>query len=326
MKHNIEELITYINSEISNIEYPQQAKTLFDPIKYILSLGGKRMRPLLSLLAVEMFGGKNEDVIYPALGLEIFHNFTLLHDDLMDKAVKRRGNDTVHIKWDDNTAILSGDAMQIIAYQFVAKADKKILPEILNVFSNTALEICEGQQYDMEFEKRSDVTEEEYLEMIRLKTAVLLGCALKFGAIAAGASPEDADHIYTFGENIGMGFQLKDDLLDVYADTAVFGKNIGGDILNDKKTFLLISALNLATKEDKEKMNKIFTGDIALTAESKINLFTRIYNESGAKDLCEEKIGFYYDKAFAALDEISIDTSSKTLLKEYVLDLMGREK
>ena len=179
MNNKIKDMISYINNEIENITYPEQAKSLFEPIEYILSLGGKRIRPLLSLLSVEMFGGKSEDVILPAIGLEIFHNFTLLHDDLMDKAVKRRGNDTVHIKWDDNTAILSGDAMQIIAYQFIAKTNKEHLADTLNVFSKTALEICEGQQYDMEFENRDDVNENEYLEMIRLKTAVLVGCALK---------------------------------------------------------------------------------------------------------------------------------------------------
>ncbi len=326
MKHNATDLISFINKEIDVIEYPNQAVTLFEPIKYILSLGGKRMRPLLSLLSVEMFGGKKEDVIYPALGLEIFHNFTLLHDDLMDNSMMRRGNPTVHIKWDDNTAILSGDAMQIIAYQFIARSKNSNLSEILNLFSITALEICEGQQYDMEFEKRNDVSEEEYLEMIRLKTAVLLGCAMKIGAIAAGASNSDADLIYTFGENIGLGFQLKDDLLDVYADSAVFGKNIGGDILNDKKTFLLINALNSAQKEDRELMRKILSSEITIEPKDKIKLFTEIYNKSGAKKSCEKKIEYFYKKAFIALDSISCSEESKSILKNYVLDLIDREK
>ena len=317
---------SYINNEIENITYPEQAKSLFEPIEYILSLGGKRIRPLLSLLSVEMFGGKSEDVILPAIGLEIFHNFTLLHDDLMDKAVKRRGNDTVHIKWDDNTAILSGDAMQIIAYQFIAKTNKEHLADTLNVFSKTALEICEGQQYDMEFENRDDVNENEYLEMIRLKTAVLVGCALKIGAIAADASEKDAELIYKFGEYIGLAFQLKDDLLDVYADTNVFGKNIGGDILNDKKTFLLINALRLADEKEQDYMNKILTKQVILNPEDKIAYFTRIYNESGAKENCEKKIEYYYKLAFDAMDEVSTNENTKLILIDYVKELMGRDR
>ena len=325
MNNKIKDMISYINNEIENITYPEQAKSLFEPIEYILSLGGKRIRPLLSLLSVEMFGGKSEDVILPAIGLEIFHNFTLLHDDLMDKAVKRRGNDTVHIKWDDNTAILSGDAMQIIAYQFIAKTNKEHLADTLNVFSKTALEICEGQQYDMEFENRDDVNENEYLEMIRLKTAVLVGCALKIGAIAADASEKDAELIYKFGEYIGLAFQLKDDLLDVYADTNVFGKNIGGDILNDKKTFLLINALRLANEKEQDYMNKILTKEVILNSEDKIAYFTRIYNESGAKENCEKKIEYYYKLAFDAMDEVSTNENTKLILIDYVKELMGRD-
>ena len=223
MSDKIKDMLSFINKEINDIQYPEQAGTLFEPISYILSLGGKRIRPLLSLLSVEMFGGNIKDVIMPAMGLEIFHNFTLLHDDLMDNADKRRGSDTVHIKWDPNTAILSGDAMQIIAYQYVAKTKSSHLADILNLFSDIALKICQGQQFDMEFETRNDVKEEEYIEMIRLKTAVLVGCALKFGAITADSSKNDADLIYKFGEYIGLAFQLRDDLLDVYGDAAVFG-------------------------------------------------------------------------------------------------------
>ena len=250
------EFVALINKTIEEIRYPDQAQGLFAPISYILSLGGKRIRPLLALMANEMFGGDTSDVIMPAIGVEVFHNFTLLHDDLMDNADKRRGEETVHIKWNDNTAILSGDAMQIMAYQFIAQTKPEILQKVLNLFSHTALEICEGQQYDMEFEDRSNVSEEEYLEMIRLKTAVLLGCSLKIGAITGGANEDDANLLYEFGEKIGLAFQLKDDLLDVYADTNVFGKNIGGDILNNKKTFLLISALKLADEKLRQKMDE----------------------------------------------------------------------
>ena len=246
-----EEICRTIEEALARLTFDQPPRSLFDPITYTLSLGGKRIRPALALMACDLFGGKNEDVLQPALGLEVFHNFTLLHDDLMDEADRRRDKPTVHKLWNPNVAILSGDAMLICAYQLVAKANDKA---ILELFSRTALEICAGQQYDMEFESRSDVTEEEYLEMIRLKTAVLLACALKVGAMIGGASAADADALYDYGIHIGLAFQLQDDLLDVYGDPKTFGKNIGGDILCNKKTFLLISALSAASEEQRQVM------------------------------------------------------------------------
>lgn len=231
-----------IEAELSKIEYAAEPDGLYAPVRYELSLGGKRVRPLLTLLACEMFAGDYRRALNAAVGLEVFHNFTLLHDDVMDKADVRRGKPTVHKVWDENTAILSGDAMEIIAFRYIARTEAPHTGAVVELFLKTALEICEGQQYDMEFERRDDVTEAEYIEMIRLKTAVLLGGALKIGAIIGGASETDADCIYRFGESLGLAFQLQDDWLDVYGDPARFGKKIGGDILNNKKTYMLINA------------------------------------------------------------------------------------
>ncbi|MEG1617746.1 MAG: polyprenyl synthetase family protein [Bacteroidales bacterium] len=318
------QLLTLINETISALPYPAVAPELFEPIRYVLSLGGKRIRPVLALMGASLFNDEVLPALKPALGIEVFHNFTLLHDDLMDKAVVRRNKPTVHIKWDDNTAILSGDAMQIMAYQLITETPAAHLAEVLTLFSQTALEICEGQQFDMEFEKREDVKEEEYLEMIRLKTAVLLGCALKTGAIIAGASEKDASLLYEFGENIGLAFQLKDDLLDVYGDPKLFGKNIGGDICNNKKTFLLINALNLASEEEKEIMN----GQMNLpefNREAKIALFTDIFTRTGAKNLCEAKMADYFNRGMQALEKVSVSVERKSQLKSLAEDLMHRE-
>ena len=249
------EILQKVEHEISQLSFEYPPKSLYDPIEYILSLGGKRIRPALALMACNLYQENIDNVIYPALGIEVFHNFTLLHDDLMDRADKRRNKPTVHKVWNDNTAILSGDAMLIAAYQLIGKTEPSCLKEVFDLFTETALEICGGQQYDMEFESRTDVTEPEYIEMIRLKTAVLLACSLKIGAIICGASKEDADNLYDFGINIGLAFQLQDDLLDVYGDTATFGKNIGGDITCNKKTFLLIHAFELASPEQKATLN-----------------------------------------------------------------------
>ena len=270
-----EEICRTIEEALARLTFDQPPRSLFDPITYTLSLGGKRIRPALALMACDLFGGKNEDVLQPALGLEVFHNFTLLHDDLMDEADRRRDKPTVHKLWNPNVAILSGDAMLICAYQLVAKANDKA---ILELFSRTALEICAGQQYDMEFESRSDVTEEEYLEMIRLKTAVLLACALKVGAMIGGASTADADALYDYGIHIGLAFQLQDDLLDVYGDPKTFGKNIGGDILCNKKTFLLINALSVASEEQRQVMED-WMARKTYDAQEKIAAFTNLYNE-----------------------------------------------
>ena len=297
----VDKYLELINNAITSIGYPKTPFGLYEPVKYQLDMGGKRVRPLLAVMACDMFGGDINEAISPALGLEIFHNFTLLHDDVMDKADIRRGRPTVHKAWNENTAILSGDAMQIVATQKVCEAPRRVLKEVLDLYNKTALERCEGQQYDMDFETREDVTREEYIEMIRLKTAVLLGCALKMGAIIAGATPKQADSIYKFGENIGLAFQLQDDYLDVYGDAETFGKKIGGDILNNKKTYMLISALSMATGETKERLQTLLAGK---ADDEKIIQVTKIYGELGVDKIAREKIAEYSQKALGYLDEI----------------------
>ena len=316
-----EEICRTIEEALARLTFDQPPRSLFDPITYILSLGGKRIRPALALMACDLFGGKNEDVLQPALGLEVFHNFTLLHDDLMDEADRRRDKPTVHKLWNPNVAILSGDAMLICAYQLVAKANDKA---ILELFSRTALEICAGQQYDMEFESRSDVTEEEYLEMIRLKTAVLLACALKVGAMIGGASAADADALYDYGIHIGLAFQLQDDLLDVYGDPKTFGKNIGGDILCNKKTFLLINALSVASEEQRQVMED-WMARKTYDAQEKIAAFTNLYNELSIRDLTERRIEDYYRMANEDLALLSIAPESLSVLKGTCDRLMKRK-
>ena len=316
-----EEICRTIEEALARLTFDQPPRSLFDPITYTLSLGGKRIRPALALMACDLFGGKNEDVLQPALGLEVFHNFTLLHDDLMDEADRRRDKPTVHKLWNPNVAILSGDAMLICAYQLVAKANDKA---ILELFSRTALEICAGQQYDMEFESRSDVTEEEYLEMIRLKTAVLLACALKVGAMIGGASAADADALYDYGIHIGLAFQLQDDLLDVYGDPKTFGKNIGGDILCNKKTFLLINALSVASDEQRQVMTD-WMARKTYDAQEKIAAFTNLYNELSIRDLTERRIEDYYRMADEDLARLSIAPESLSVLKGTCDRLMKRK-
>ncbi len=314
----IEEYIELINKAVANIEYPKTPFGLYEPVKYQLDMGGKRVRPLLTLMACDMFGGDIDSAISPALGLEIFHNFTLLHDDVMDKAEIRRGRPTVHIAWSENTAILSGDAMQIVATQKVCDAPANVHKEVLDLYNKTALEICEGQQYDMEFESREDVTVKEYINMIRLKTAVLIGCALKMGAIIGGATPQQSDALYKFGENIGLAFQLQDDYLDVYGDAKTFGKKIGGDILNNKKTYMLISAMTLAEGETKERLLALLDGP---QDDNKIEQVTAIYTELGIDKMAREKISEYSQKALAYLNNIPNNEE----LKEFANSLTERK-
>ena len=251
-----EELLNSVNKYLSQMQYVREPKSLYEPIKYVLSLGGKRIRPILMMLAYNLFKDDPESILPIACAIETYHNYTLLHDDLMDNADLRRGHETVHKKWDANTAILSGDSMLVLAYQRIAQCPPEKLQSIIDLFTETALEIGEGQQYDMDFENRTDVTEEEYLEMIRLKTSVLLACSMKIGAILADASNEDAENIYKFGEKIGLAFQLQDDYLDVYGDTNVFGKAIGGDIISNKKTYMLINACNRANEKQYEELTR----------------------------------------------------------------------
>ena len=321
---SFKEIQEKIEREIGQLEFDCPPKSLYEPITYILSLGGKRIRPALVLMAYNLYREDVEKAIRPAIGLEVFHNFTLLHDDLMDQADKRRNKPTVHKVWNANTAILSGDAMLIAAYQLIGETAPEHLKEVLDLFTRTALEICGGQQYDMEFESRMDVSEEEYLEMIRLKTAVLLACSLKTGAILGGASREDAENLYRFGINIGLAFQLQDDLLDVYGDTRTFGKNIGGDILCNKKTFLLINALRRAEGEQKAQLEH-WIARKDFDAAEKIAVVTNIYNVLGLKELSEAKMQTYYAEGMKNLAALSVSEERLAVLKEVTSRLMFRQ-
>lgn len=313
-----------IESALADIEYAASPDGLYAPVRYELSLGGKRVRPLLTLLACEMFGGDCRSALHAAVGLEVFHNFTLLHDDVMDKADVRRGKPTVHKVWDENRAILSGDAMEIIAFRYIARTAAPHTGAVIDWFLKTALEICEGQQYDMEFETRDDVTEAEYIEMIRLKTAVLLGGALKIGAIIGGADSADADRIYRFGESLGLAFQLQDDWLDVYGDPARFGKKIGGDILNNKKTYMLINAQRRAEGADAEELSHWLSATEYDPAE-KIVVVTALYNRVGAGELCLQQVDAYSRRAIEALREIALPEAAKQPLYDLATSLMKRD-
>jgi len=319
-----DEITQLISTEIEKINWNKEPQGLYEPIGYVLSMGGKRIRPALTLMACNLFSDNVQSAISTALGLEIFHNFTLLHDDIMDRAEVRRGRATVHKKWDDNTAILSGDVMQISSYQFIANTPAQYLKQVLDLFSQTAAEICEGQQYDIDFEKRDDVKAEEYLEMIRLKTAVLLGCALKTGAWIGGAGEEDAQLLYDFGINIGLAFQLKDDLLDVYGDEETFGKKIGGDILCNKKTYLLIHALKLAKGNDESELEYWINSGAENLENQKILAVTSLYNRLGVKAICEDKMQYFYTKAIANLEKIAVLDIKKQELRKLAEKLMSR--
>mgnify|MGYP000733095403 FL=1 len=320
-----EQLLQQIHEYIGNLSYMREPMGLYDPIEYVLGLGGKRLRPVLMLLAYNLYKEDVTRIFSQAAGIETYHNFTLLHDDLMDKADMRRNKPTVHKKWDENTAILSGDAMLILAYQFMMKkCPLECVERVMEVFGRTALEVCEGQQWDMEFEHRLDVTVDEYIGMIRLKTSVLLAAALKIGAVLGGASEKDAQLLYDFGIKMGLAFQLQDDFLDVYGDPAVFGKKIGGDILCNKKTFMLITALSLAEGEDKETLlNWLRATDYV--AEEKIQSVTALYNKVGVPELCQARIDAYYKEGLELLDKVNVESSLKEELKKFVCHLMDRK-
>lgn len=320
-----EEILKLVNDYLAQLPYDREPQSLYEPIKYVLSMGGKRVRPVLMLLAYNMYKENPENILSSACALETYHNYTLLHDDLMDNADLRRGHETVHRKWDANTAILSGDSMLVLAYERMAQCPKEKLAEVLHLFTETALEIGEGQQYDMEFENRTDVTEAEYIEMIRLKTSVLLACAVKMGAILADASAEDADNLYKFGEQIGLAFQLQDDFLDVYGDSAVFGKAIGGDITSNKKTFMLINAFNHATAEQREELTRWITAE-QFDAAEKIAAVTRLYNEIGIDRMAKEKIEYYFAQSTQYLARVNVPEERKQELIAYTHDMMKREK
>ena len=301
--YTIAELTEKINIAVERIQYNDDPKNLYDPIRYILSIGGKRIRPLLMLLGYNLYKEQVDDIMNNALALETYHNFTLLHDDLMDKSDLRRGNPTVHKKWNENAAILSGDTMLIMAYQLFNQGMKN--DEAWTAFIEATLGVCEGQQFDIDFETRNDVTEAEYMEMIRLKTSLLLGYALKIGALLGGADAEDVAHLYTFGEKMGLAFQLQDDWLDVYGDPNTFKKKLGGDIVDNKKTFMLINALQRANTEQRAELDRwIATTDG--NAEEKIAAVTHIYNIIGIGQLAQEKIEALFAESLQSLDQVKV--------------------
>lgn len=318
------EILTKVNEFIEQLPYDRQPQSLYEPVKYVLSIGGKRVRPVLMLLAYNLYKEDPERILMPACALETYHNYTLLHDDLMDNADVRRGLPTVHRKWDANTAILSGDSMLVLAYHRMLQCDADKQPEVMSLFTETALEIGEGQQYDMEFENRDDVTEEEYIEMIRLKTSVLLACAMKIGGILAGASAEDADNLYKFGEQVGLAFQLQDDLLDVYGDPKVFGKAVGGDIACNKKTYMLINAFQRANSEQRAELERWVSAK-DFDRQEKVAAVTEIYNQIGIRHICEEKINYYFEESKKYLAKINVADERKQTLLQYTAEMMKRE-
>ena len=321
--HSIEQLQNLVNKAIADIKYTEQPTELYEPITYLMQLGGKRMRPVLVLVSTELFGGNVLKALDAAIGIELFHNFTLMHDDIMDKAPLRRGKPTVHAKWNESAAILSGDVMFVEAYKLMIKVDDGILREVLAVFSDTASGVCQGQQADMNFENRDDVSLTEYLEMIRQKTAVLLAGSMQIGALIGGATQEQAKLLYEFGENLGLAFQLQDDILDVYGNPEKFGKQVGGDILSNKKTFMLIKAKELAKGNTISELDQwLKRSDHPL---AKVEAITSIYNLLEVRKLAEIEMEKYVNKALNALDLVSVDSPNKELLRGFAEQLLIRE-
>lgn len=318
-----EEALEKVSFGIQQIVYPEQPQSLYQPISYLLSLKGKKVRPAITLLACNLFQDDADQAINQALAWEIFHNFTLMHDDVMDKADLRRGQPTVHKKWNENTAILSGDSMLILSYSYVAKSPEKYLKTLLDLFSKTADEICAGQQYDMDFEKRTEVKEEEYVKMICLKTAVMIGACFQSGAIIGGAGKEDQQNLYEFGINLGIAFQIRDDLLDIYGNPQVFGKKPGGDILCNKKTYLLVKVLTEAGEKDKTELLQWLKSN-EQTSE-KIERITAIYDKYKIPQIAEKAIQYYYTKALDAFSAVSVSSERKKILFDFARDLMSRE-
>lgn len=321
---NIEEIQLLVKDRLASLDWGISPLGLYEPIGYVLSLGGKRLRPALALLACQLFDEDVEKALAPALGLEVFHNFTLLHDDVMDKADVRRGNPTVHKKWNENVAILSGDTMLVKAYELISECGAPLFKQVFDVFTETSLGVFEGQQYDMEFEARMDVALSEYMEMIRLKTAVLLAGALKIGAICGGASGEDASLLYEYGVGVGVAFQIKDDLLDVYGDEKKFGKAIGGDIYCNKKTFLLITALEKADPQTKSELTEWISREEFDRAE-KVAAVTAIYDKLDVRSSAERAMRSHYDSAVSALRKVSVPEELKQPLYDLAATLLCRE-
>lgn len=319
----VDKYLSLIEAEIKKQKFGNQPKSLYEPIRYIMTLGGKRLRPLLTTLSYSLYRNDVEKIISMTVAVEAFHNFTLLHDDIMDKAPLRRGKATVHEKWNVNTAILSGDVMLVKVYEMFLSLDERKLKEALSTFNTCAAEVCEGQQWDMEFERKRKISEAKYLEMIRLKTAVLLGFSLELGALLADASEKDRKALRDFGVNIGVGFQLKDDLLDVYADKKKFGKQVGGDIIANKKTFLLIKALEKVKGEQKAELEKWLTSK-KFSKHGKVKAVTAIYDSLQIPALAEQRIKYFFEKGFSCLNDLSNPARAKQL-KDFVQKLISRE-
>ena len=322
--YTADEILDKVNGYIGNLSYGRRPQSLYEPIRYVLSLGGKRIRPTLMLLAYNMFRDDPERILMQAVALETYHNYTLLHDDLMDHADLRRGHETVHKRWNDNQAILSGDSMLVLAYERMAQCPADKLGEVLSLFTQTALEIGEGQQYDIDFETRNDVSEDEYIEMIRLKTSVLLACALKIGAVLAGASKADADNLYKFGEQIGLAFQLQDDYLDVYGDPKIFGKAVGGDIVSNKKTYMLINAFNRANSCQRAELQRLINTE-SFDRDKKVAAVTALYNEMSIDKMAKNKMDFFYEQSQRYLDRVSVQEERKCELRAYAERMMKRK-
>lgn len=319
--HALESYSQLVEQEIASIELPQSPSNLYDPLRYFMTLGGKRMRPILTLMGAELFGTNRAEAIHAAVAVEVFHNFTLIHDDIMDEAPLRRNKETVHVKWNQNIAILSGDVLFVKAYQLLAMQQGAHLPALLEIFNKTAIEVCEGQQMDMDFESRNDVSIPEYVEMIRLKTSVLLGCALEMGAIIANASKEDRHLLYEFGQHIGIAFQIQDDILDLYADPDKFGKQVGGDVISNKKTLLNLKAMELANTDQKSQLERLSTEQDAVL---KVAHTKKIYSEIGAKESCEAEMQEHYTFAMNALSQIQLSEENKKPLVALADYLMVR--
>ncbi len=316
----IESYTRLIENTLARQDFDSEPAELYAPISYILSLGGKRLRPAMVLAACDLYDGELSDAIMPALGIEVFHNFSLIHDDILDKAPLRRGKKTVHEKWNHDIALLSGDAMLVKAYQYIAAVESSILPHVMKAFSATAMEVCEGQQYDLNFEKQDAVSQEDYIEMIRLKTSVLLGCALKVGALVAGAPIKEADKLYKFGVNIGIAFQIQDDILDAFGNPEKFGKTPGGDILNDKKTILMIHAKENASSEQLAMLSSKYPSN-----DEKVKTVRTLFTEIGSKDYAVAKMEAYYQEALKHLDESTGKAEIKNELANFAQWLIKRD-
>jgi len=322
--HSIQQYQEFISDYLQSQSAIKEPKNLYEPIQYILQLGGKRMRPILTLLSAEVFNAEYEKALPAAMAVEVFHNFSLVHDDIMDDAPLRRGNITVHEKWDINTGILSGDAMLILAYQYFENYEPNVFRELAKLFSKTALEVCEGQQWDVDFETRTDVSIPDYLKMIECKTAVLVAAAMKMGAIIAQTSEENAQLIYNFGLNLGLAFQLQDDYLDAFGDPKTFGKQVGGDIIENKKTYLLIKAIEFASPEEKQQLLQLFSVHLDDNTE-KIDTVKQLFITTGAAQATQNAIADFTAKAFEIVTQMNISEDKKEILSHFAENLMKRK-